>query len=211
MKSLKIPQSVIARLSLYFRILSESRLKNISSFALSGLSGFSDAQIRRDLTYFGQFGIPGKGYNIDDLKKKILKILGIDKKWRIGLIGAGNLGRALLSYKGFKKQGMEIVAVFDSSPEKIGKAYGDIQVESIRNLARVVKQKKIKMAIVAVPASFAVPVINNVVASGIKAILNFAPVRIKASSRVALLNIDIGVELERLSFMAKRLPKLRSY
>lgn len=207
MSPLKIPQSAIARLSLYYRALSESRSNNVSSYEISRLTGFSDAQIRRDLTYFGQFGTPGRGYDVEQLKSRILKILGIDKKWRIALIGIGNLGSALLNYKGFKTQGMEIVTAFDKDAMKIGKFHGGIQIEDIRNLARVVKGKRIKMAIIAVPASTAISAINNAVASGIKAILNFAPIRIKVPPTVALLNIDIGVELERLSYFTKRLPR----
>jgi len=208
MSTFKIPQNTIARLSLYFRALSESRSNNISSYEISRLTGFSDAQIRRDLTYFGQFGTPGQGYDVEQLQSKILKILGIDKKRKIALIGIGNLGSALLNYKGFKTQGMEIIVAFDSDVKKIGEVQNGVQIEDIHNLSRVVKKKKIKMAIIAVPVSAAISVINNAVASGIKAILNFAPIRIKVPPAVALLNIDIGVELERLSYLAKRLPKI---
>lgn len=201
----KVPDTVIARLSIYYRGLSESRQNRfVSSEELAGLTGFEAAQIRRDLSYFGQFGTPGRGYDAKVLKQKILQILGIDRKRRIALIGVGNLGAALLGYKGFKEQGLEIVAAFDNDRRKIGRVYQEIEVEDIRNLAEVVRKKGIEMAIVTVPASAAVNAINNVMDSGIRAILNFAPLRVRVPETVTLLNIDMAIELERLSYFAMR-------
>ncbi len=202
-KKADIPITTIYRLSYYYRGLVESeQLAFLSSRDLAKLTGFSDALVRRDLNYFGRFGTPGKGYPVAELKKKISGILGINKKWRVALIGLGNLGSALLKYKGFEKQGFEIVAVFDNDLSKIGKTKAGIEIQDINELKKVVNEKQIEMAIVAVPAEPAQKTINRIVVSGIKAILNFAPMKVKVPDSVSLVNIDVSVELERLSCLA---------
>ena len=131
-KAVNVPKVISGRLSVYYRCLSESRLSNfIRSDEIAKLTGFSAVLVRRDLAYFGQFGVPGKGYSVPELKEKILKILGIDTQWKIALIGAGNLGSALLTYKGFKEQGFEIVAVFDNDKRKIGSVKQGLKIEDI--------------------------------------------------------------------------------
>ncbi|MFQ5825426.1 MAG: redox-sensing transcriptional repressor Rex [bacterium] len=198
-----IPESTVTRLSMYYRVLSESgRNDFIRSEEIAFLTGFTPPQIRRDLTYFGQFGVPGKGYPVDELKQKILGILGIDKEWKVALIGVGNLGSAFLTYKGFKQQGFKIVAAFDNDRRKIGSVKADFQIQDIKQLKSVVQQNAIKIAILTVPAMVAQEVLNYVVDSGIKLILNFAAVRLKVPDFVNLLNIDIAVELERLTYYA---------
>lgn len=198
----KIPSIVVPRLSLYSRVLFESRGADfISSQDLASLTGLNAAIVRKDLAYFGQFGIPGKGYQVETLQQKILDILGINKKLNVALVGVGNLGSALLSYRGFDRQGFTISCAFDNDLRKIGKNLEGILIQDISELPKAVKEKNIKMAIVAVPASCAQEVINSLIKVGVRAILNFAPLRPKVSAKVVqVLNIDLSIELERLAF-----------
>jgi len=196
----KISRSVIPRLSVYYRALmlyKGGRL--VSSQTLSELTGYTAAQIRRDLACFGQFGTPGRGYETEGLKNEILRILGIDKLWNVVLAGVGNLGTALLSYKGFKEQGFNITAAFDTDIKKVGRRIGGITIQNIKNLKRFIGKKKIKMAIVTVPAGAAQEIINLLVRAGIKAVLNFAPTRPNVPASVELINIDLSIELEKLA------------
>jgi redox-sensing transcriptional repressor len=204
----RIPAIAVRRLSLYYRALLESRKKDvISSNELSKLTGFGAAQIRRDLAYFGQFGVPGKGYGIELLKKEILKILGIDKEWRVALVGVGNLGSALLSYKGFREQGFSIIAAFDDDVRKIRKTLENIVIQDISEIKDAIKKLSIKVAIVTVPANKAQEVITLLVRCGVNAILNFAPIRPNVPKKVELLNIDLSIELERLAYFLARNTK----
>ncbi len=197
----KIPESTIPRMSIYSRIFSESKDNDyFSSKDIASITGFSSAQIRRDLSYFGQFGVPGKGYPINELKQKILKILGLDKEWKVALIGMGNLGSALLTYKGFKEQKFKIIAAFDNDMKKIKNDNHDFKVQHINELKSVVEQNEIKIAILTVPVKAAQKAINHVIDCGIKLILNFAPVRLKVPDFVILQNIDVMIELERLTY-----------
>ncbi len=196
-----IPDVVIPRLSLYYRALLESRGNDfISSEELAKLTHFSAAQVRKDLTYFGQFGTPGKGYKIPELKEAILKILGTDRGAKIALIGAGNLGLALLAYKGFTKQGFKICAVFDNDLRKIGKSFEGVIIQGINDLPRIIRKENIEIAIIAVPAEVAQETVDRAVKSGVRAILNFSPFRPQVSKGVAVLNIDLSIELERLIY-----------
>lgn len=201
----KIPDLAIPRLSLYYRALLESRKTDIiSSEELANLIGVTAAQVRKDLTYFGQFGIPGKGYQVNELRTRILKILGIDRCWNVALVGMGNLGSAFLSYNGFKKQGFNITCAFDSDIRKIGRIFRGIKTQDISGLRATIKKRSIKMAIVAVPADSAQEVVDMLVKAGVKAILNFAPIRPRVPDGVQLLNIDLSIELERLAhFLTK--------
>lgn len=197
----KIPQAAVPRLSLYYRALLESRGKDyVSSEELSKLTNFTAAQVRRDLTYFGQFGTPGKGYHIEGLKKAILGILGTDKGWDVVLVGVGNLGSALLSYKGFSQQGFKIVAAFDSDLRKAGKTLEGITIRDTSELEQVVRDGNIHIAIVATSAASAQTVVDMLIKAGVKGILNFAPIRPQVPATVNLLNIDLSIELERLAY-----------
>lgn len=197
----KVPSIVIPRISLYYRALLESRGSDfISSEELAKLTGLNAAQIRKDLTYFGQFGVPGKGYKIEELKQQILNILGTDKKWNVALVGVGNLGSALLAYRGFAQQGFEIIAAFDNDLLKIGKNLEGVKIQDISELSSMVRERDIHMAIVAVPAKVAQEVVDTLIKAGVHAILNFAPIRPQVSKKVELLNIDLSIELERLAF-----------
>ncbi len=202
-KKTGISITTIHRLSYYSRALVESgELVFISSQELARLTGLGDALVRRDLSYFGRFGVPGKGYPVAELKERISGILGTNRKWNIALIGLGNLGSALFRYKGFERQGFEITAIFDNDPGKIGKSKAGIEIRGIDWLEREVRKKKIEMVIVAVPADAAQGVVDTAVGAGIKAILNFAPVKVRVPGAVNLVNIDFTVELERLSCLA---------
>ena len=197
----KIPQAAVPRLSLYYRVLVESRGKDyISSDELSKLTNFTAAQVRRDLTYFGQFGTPGKGYEVEALKKSILSILGTDKDWDVVLVGVGNLGTALLSYRGFEKQGFKIVCAFDNDLRRVGKTLEGIKVQDISELGNTVKERNVYIGIVATPGEGAQAAIDILIKSGVKAILNFAPIRPQVPPSVGLLNIDLSIELERLAY-----------
>ncbi|MFH1368741.1 MAG: redox-sensing transcriptional repressor Rex [Elusimicrobiota bacterium] len=201
----KIPSIVIPRLSRYYRVLYEYVQDSwISSKQLSGNTGFSAAQIRRDLTYFGQFGIPGRGYKVDDLKKSIKNILGLDNKWNVALIGVGNLGRALLGYRGFIEQGFEIVAAFDVDKSKVGRRINKVQVYDISEIPHVIKENGISIAILTVPENVAQLVAEKAAAAGVKAVLNFASGHLKLPETVKQMHIDITIEIERLSFLISR-------
>lgn len=203
-----IPQVAIRRLSLYHRVLLESGdFDFISSDKIARRTGFSAAQVRKDLAYFGQFGIPSKGYQVDDLKRIILKIIGTDKLWDVALVGVGNLGSALLAYKGFEPQGFKIRCVFDNDRRKIGRNLGGVVIQDISELKSTLKKYDIHMAIVAVREDAAQEVINMLTRAGVKAILNFAPIRPRAPKNVDILNIDLAIELERLAYFLTRFKK----
>lgn len=205
MKKKKVPVATIPRLSFYYRaLMQKSDAQFISSQELAELSGTSAAQVRKDFAYFGQFGAAGKGYRVDFLKNSITRILGVDKSWPVALVGIGNLGSALLSYKGFPRQGFQIVAAFDNDEQKIGKDFAGIIVSHIAALESEIKLKKIKMVVVTVPQQAAQEVINKLVKSGIKAILNFAPLRPRVPKGVEVHNIDLSIELERLAYFLSR-------
>ncbi|MEK6715799.1 MAG: redox-sensing transcriptional repressor Rex [Candidatus Omnitrophota bacterium] len=201
----KIPQAAVPRLSLYYRALLESRGKDyISSEELSKLTHFTAAQVRRDLTYFGQFGTPGKGYAILGLTQAILSILGTDKNWDVALVGVGNLGSALLSYKGFAAQGFKVVCAFDSDLRKVDKTLEGIKIQDTSEIEPTVRERNIHIAIVATSAESAQAVVDMLIKSGVKGILNFAPIRPQAPASVNILNIDLSIELERLAYFLTR-------
>lgn len=200
----KIPESAVPRLSRYYRVLLEFGEKEvISSEELAALAGSNAAQIRRDLTYFGQFGRPGLGYNTANLRQALLRILGIDRVWNVALVGVGHLGGALLGYRGFERHGFRFIAAFDRDPRKIGRRVEGVPVMPLGRLPAVAAREKIEMAVLTVPALFAQEAAELLVKAGVKAILNFAPVRLKVPERTTVRNIDMAVELERLSFLTR--------
>ena len=199
----KIPEMTVRRLSVYTRCLQqleEDGVKTVSSQELAERFNFNSAQVRKDLAYFGEFGVRGIGYYVAGLKAELQKILGLDREWPVALVGLGNLGAALYHYKGFAKQGFRIAAVFDDDPTKWGHAESGIPIMPMRDLPKEVKARNLQIAIVAVPAESAQSVTEKLVAAGIKAILNFAPGRIKGAKEVRLKNVDLAIELESLSF-----------
>ncbi|MEL7500519.1 MAG: redox-sensing transcriptional repressor Rex [Planctomycetota bacterium] len=198
-----VPKAVVARLSLYLRELQQvfnSGKETISSRFLGQRLGITDAQVRKDFTYFGQFGYPGIGYRCEELIDEIKKILGTDKVWPVALIGCGNLGSALLGYRGFGKQGFEVVAAFDVAGELIGRKIGDLTIRHINQLPDWVEREQIFLAILAVPAAAANQALEVIVQSGISGILNFAPVTLSVPKHVQVVGVDLAIELEQLAF-----------
>jgi redox-sensing transcriptional repressor len=204
-KGLKIPEMTVRRLSTYYRVLrsleAQGDTEPLSSEKMSRLTGFTAAQVRRDLAYFGTFGKRGVGYDIAELQQSLRTILGIDHPWHIALIGVGNLGTALISYGNFRAQGFHIVAAFDNDATKHGRRLGSIVVRPMEDLPRAVQEQGISMAIVTVPAGEAQRVVDAVVAAGIKGILNFAPVKLQVPRGVNLSRVDLSIEIEYLSYL----------
>ncbi|MDD5618735.1 MAG: redox-sensing transcriptional repressor Rex [Candidatus Omnitrophica bacterium] len=205
-KSKKISRNTISRLSLYLREitrLEQEGKKAISSSELAELTDLTDTQVRKDLSHFGQFGISGTGYEVPKLKETIRNILGKDKSLDVILIGAGNLGMALLSYPAFREQGFSIKAAFDIDTRKIGNKTSEVEICDVEKIQDFLKKEKIKIAILAVPAFSAQKITDTLVGSGIKCILNFAPIVLKVSEEVLVSNVDLSKELEVLSYFLK--------
>jgi redox-sensing transcriptional repressor len=199
----KISESTIRRLSLYYRVLSileKENYETVSSKELARREKLTPAQVRKDLSFFGSFGTRGLGYPVSELKMKIAEILGLNKRWNVALIGVGNIGSALAGYKEFQRQSFDIKVIFDNDQRKIGSNHKGIIVSDINNLDRDLKQNNIELVIVAVPATVAQYIVDDVVKAGIKAILNFAPVNLKVPDDVFLRNENMSMELEYLSF-----------
>jgi redox-sensing transcriptional repressor len=199
----RLPKAVSQRLSLYLRhleALEAGHKDTVSSSQLGRALGLTAAQVRRDLAYFGQFGFPGIGYKVANLVQEVRRILGTDRTWSVALIGAGNLGTALLRYRGFRKQGFEIAAVFDADAKLEGKLIGGITIHAISDLARVVREQGISIAIVAVPAEAAQDVAKHLVDAGVRGILNFAPTRLDVPESVVVHPVDLALQLEQLAF-----------
>jgi len=199
----KIPEMTIRRLSVYTRCLlqlEEDGVKTVSSTELAERFSLNSAQVRKDLAYFGEFGVRGIGYYVSGLKAELQRILGLDREWAVALVGFGNLGSALFHYKGFGRQGFRIAVVIDDDPAKIGREIDSVPIVSSRDLAREIKARGIQIAIVAVPPEAAQTVTEQLVAAGIKAVLNFAPTRLRVTRDVRLKNVDLSIELETLSF-----------
>ena len=199
---MKIPDISIARLSVYARTLAElleQRIETVSSRQLAERIGVTSDKVRKDLSYFGQFGHRGIGYDVETLHNSITRILGLNRPWNIAICGAGNLGSALFAYQGFVKQGFKIVAVFDNDPKKIGARWGRIEVTDSRKIPSRVKAKKIEIVIIAVPANVAQSVSDEFIRAGVKAILNFAPVKLSVPTSVKLRDIDLSTEIVNLT------------
>ena len=202
-----IPPAVVSRLSLYLRELQHlvrQGHETVSSNMLGPLLGFSDAQVRKDLAHFGQFGYPGIGYRCPELIDAIKRILGTDRRWPVAVVGMGNLGQALIGHKGFERQGFSIVAAFDVDDAKVGKRIADIPILPLGDLARATKELGIQMAMLAVPASAAQSVADQAAVAGIRGIVNFAPVTISLPKGVHQVGVDLAMELEQLSFAVAR-------
>src|SRR5690242_14776201 len=196
------------RLSVYLRCLNEldaAGVQTISSQSLAEQFHLNAAQIRKDLAYFGEFGVRGIGYYVKELRRHLRQILGLDRGVKVGIMGAGNLGLALADYAGFRDDGFEIVALFDVLKDKIGRrSRGGVVIHDVREFRRVAHREGIGIAVIAVPAASAQAVANVVVASGVKAILNFSPGAVKVPRGVKLKGMDLTVSLESLSFFLAR-------
>jgi redox-sensing transcriptional repressor len=192
------------RLSVYLRCLNAldgEGVRTVSSQALAERYRLNAAQIRKDLAYFGEFGVRGVGYYVKELRRHLRQILGLDRHVAIAIMGAGNLGMALADYAGFREEGFEITALFDTVRDKIGhRSRAGVPIYDMREFRRVVRRGRIRIAVIAVPAEAAQTVVNTVVAAGIKAILNFSPGTLKVPADVKLKSVDLTVSLESLSF-----------
>lgn len=203
MKTLKIPEATIIRLSVYSRYLYTADKRGIITTSSGDIAegvGVSPAQVRKDLAYFGEFGTRGVGYNVKDLHRHIMKILGLSHGWHVALVGVGNLGLALSSYRGFKERGFSIGSIFDSDPEKVGTIINGVNVQHVDNLEEGLREKGANIGIIAVPASFAQQVADRLIKAGVKAILNFAPIVLNVPPEIELRNVDLAVHLEVLTF-----------
>jgi redox-sensing transcriptional repressor len=204
MKFSKIPTATITRLSRYSRALEELEaleIKVISSEKLAQYCEVNSAQIRKDLAYFGEFGVRGVGYVVKELLFEIKKILGLNKIWRLGIIGMGNLGCALVAHSNFPKQGYEFVAAFDIDPQKIGKILPPgFHISPLSDLKDLARQKGIEIAVISTPAVKAQEVVNLVVEVPIRGILNFAPVQLHVPEGFIVHHIDFTVKLDKLAY-----------
>ena len=203
MKAMKIPEKTVTRLSIYLRCLEE--LENdgtvsVSSTQLAERFGLNSAQVRKDLAYFGQFGVRGLGYYVGALRHSLERILGLKQQWEVALVGLGNLGSALIAYKGFQEKGFKISAVFDRDPAKIGRRVEGIPVMDASKIIPMIRKRKIKIGILAVPAASAQTVLNLMVEAGVTAILNFVPAQLTVPDSVKLQNVDLSVLLKTLSY-----------
>ena len=198
-----VPKVVVSRISLYLRELQRlvaAGQQTISSGQLGTLLGFSDAQVRKDLGFFGQFGYPGVGYRCDELIRAMRDILGTNHSWNVAMVGAGNLGQALLGYRGFGRQNFTIVAAFDADPTKVGHVVQGLTIQPVDELAATVKARGIRLGMIVVPAEQAQEAADRLVAAGIDGIVNFAPVTLVLPPHVQNVGVDLAIELEQLSF-----------
>lgn len=199
----RIPRPTVKRLSLYLReleALAEREQQTISSKQLGTALGLTDAQVRKDLAYFGQFGHPGIGYRVAALINELRRILGTDHRWNAAVVGAGNIGRAIMPYGRFARKGFDVVAIFDNDSKVIGSEIAGHKVRPMQDLPQLVKERDIKIGIVAVPAQFAQQVADNLINAGVLGILNFAPIRLDVHDAVSVASVDFSLSLEQLAF-----------
>lgn len=197
------PKAVVGRVSLYLRQLEafeRQGFTTVSSDRLGSALGIKNAQVRKDLAFFGQFGHPGVGYRIEEMIPALRHILGIDREWPLAIIGLGNLGRALVRYRGFRTRGFQIVALFDNDLRKIGQTYDGLTVEPIEALRKVVPARGITLGVLSVPAEAAQRVADQMVSSGILGILNFAPLALSVPPTVNVVAVDLSLQLEHLAY-----------
>jgi redox-sensing transcriptional repressor len=205
MNKKKIPAGTISRLFAYLRevkILSELNIRTISSSTIGDRLNLSDVQVRKDLGYFGSFGISGAGYDTNELKKTLEGILGKDKKWGICIVGVGCLGSALLMYPGFEKKGLYVAAAFDTNPKKIGKSIANITIDPIDRIKDIVVEKGISIAIITTPADQAQIMADTLVKAGVNCLMNFAPIKLNVGENIKVENVDLCHALETLTYFA---------
>jgi redox-sensing transcriptional repressor len=193
----------VQRLSLYLRRLEKlarDGVAKISSRDLADYLHLTAAQVRKDLAYFGQFGRAGVGYRVEPLIDELRHILGTDRTWRVVVVGAGDLGRALLRYRGFRSKGFEIVGAFDTAADKVGQKFGNVTVRHTDELEEVISENDVKLGVVAVPTDAAQQIADRLCQAGVKGILNFAPTTLQTPRDVAVGPVDLAATLEQLSF-----------
>jgi len=203
----RIPEATVARLPLYYRALLETAdesVGTVSSERLATLAGVNAAKVRKDLSYLGSYGTRGVGYDVEFLLLQISRELGLTEDWPVVIVGVGNLGHALANYRGFGARGFRIVALVDADPEKVGTRLGDLEVEAIAELPRIVADRDIAIGIIATPATAAQEVADRLVDAGVASILNFAPAVVTVPGDVLLRKVDLAIELQILSFYQQR-------
>jgi redox-sensing transcriptional repressor len=208
----EISESTVRRLSHYYRVLEEVQAEGkrmISSHRLAEREGITSAQVRKDLSCFGSFGRRGLGYPVERLREEIRGILGLNRRWRVALVGAGNIGAALLTYRGFTRHGFDLVGVFDREGSAVGRKVGGILVRDLRELADVARAEPFEIGVIATPMEAAQSVADVLVAAGVRGILNFAPRKLFVPKPIALRNVDMTMEFEGLSYALNRAPKRR--
>jgi len=200
----KIAESTVRRLSLYLRFLEEFEeqgASTVSSAALAARGGTTSAQVRKDLSFFGSFGKRGMGYDVSALKAQLGEILGLDRRYRVVVIGAGKIGSALVQYGGFRARGFDLIAIYDNDPKKIGRQWNGLTVRHVAQLEKDLEQQHADIAAVVTPAEAAQQVAERLVECGINAILNFAPVQLQVPDSVAVKTVNLVLELEALSYV----------
>lgn len=204
MKTEKVSELTTNRLSVYLRCLNElaaTGTETISSQSLAEQFNLNSAQIRKDLAYFGEFGVRGVGYFVEDLRRHLMKILGLTQKRKVVIVGLGNLGQALANYQGFNQDGFEIVGLFDDDPAKIGsKTRIGLEIQSTQALSEVIRRENVEIVILAVPAAAAERMLEEVTEAGVRAVLNFAPVHLNPKPGVKVKTVDLTISLESLSY-----------
>ena len=198
----RVAESTIRRLSLYLRLLEEfaaQGIETVSSEALAGRGGTTSAQVRKDLSFFGSFGKRGLGYAVPELMDRLRDILGLKRRYRVAMVGAGKIGSALLQYHGFRQRGFDIAAIFDVDPAKIGTRWNGLTVQDVATMETILGAAPMDMAVLVTPADPAQPLADRLVKLGVTAILNFAPVQIVVPEHVVVKNVNLALELETLS------------
>ena len=201
--SRKISESAVHRLSLYLRILEDLEREGrdtVSSKEMSGRSATTAAQVRKDLSLFGSFGKRGLGYEVVELAVQLKKILGLDRRWRVALVGVGRIGSALVEYGGFGERGYDVVAIFDSDASKVGQSWRGLLVRDVRDFEAVANEERVEIVILAIPVEAVPSVMEHVEAAGVRGILNFAPTKLKVIEGVVVKDVNMVMELEALSF-----------
>ncbi|HQW66138.1 MAG TPA: redox-sensing transcriptional repressor Rex [Gemmatimonadales bacterium] len=199
----KIADSTVRRLAIYLRFLEEFEQQGadtLSSEALATRAGTTSAQVRKDLSFFGSFGKRGLGYDVHALAGELREILGLNRRYRVVMVGAGRLASALVQYSGFHARGFDIVAVLEKDPAKIGQRWGEVHVQDVARLEKVVREESVDLAVLVTPADPAQALVDRLVSAGVTAILNFAPLQLHVPEGVEVKNVNLAVELETLSY-----------
>ena len=199
----RIAESTVRRLSIYLRFLEEFEVRGattVSSEELARRGGTTSAQVRKDLSFFGSFGKRGLGYSVPELSTALREILGLGREWQVVIVGAGKIGAALAQYRGFRQRGFNILAVYDSNPEKVGRTLEGIEIRDMNRFEGDVERERPEIAVIAIPGDGAQEVLDRIVRTGIKAVLNFAPVQLHAPADVTVKAVNMAMELEGLSF-----------
>jgi redox-sensing transcriptional repressor len=198
-----IPEATVSRLPLYYRALLEiadQSVGTVSSEQLAELAGVNAAKVRKDLSYLGSYGTRGVGYDVDHLVGEVSRELGLTRDWPVAIVGLGNLGHALANYRGFGARGFQIVALVDADPDKVGEPVGELVIEPIGDLGRIVAERQVAIGVIATPAASAQAVADRLVEAGVGSILNFAPTVVVVAEGVSLRKVDLATELQILSF-----------